>query len=265
MLLSDQWNNDLIGARRPWMMGAAPATASAVNSAAALVLLSLALSGAAMVGRRRRDPEEQESGERGVVAALAVPLLATPLLFGGAVRATVPPYQLPALGPAVLLTAWAVAGLGGRRQRAATALVAAYVASAVVLVLSVREAIAAGRGTSVPLSELKEMARTLPTLHGGASWRFGQDGRALGQADVGWVYLLWWADADEGMLSEEPPDRLLVVVDERVRLRPQTAVYQRRYLSHVSNHLRLIDIPGARMGEYEAVLRNNPTARAPGK
>ncbi len=115
-VLADSWNHDMLGARRPWMVSPAAAVGSAMVSAAGVVLLALG------IARLVRGCRRGLHGEGTLALALMLPLAGTAVAFGLLLRASVPPYMLPALVPAVLAAAWAISeGTAGTRETKATA------------------------------------------------------------------------------------------------------------------------------------------------
>ncbi len=102
MVLADSWNHDLLDARRPWMVSPVAAVGSAMVSAAGVLLLALGLA------RLARGCRRGTRSERVLAWALLLPLVGTAVAFGVVLRASVPPYMLPALVPAVIAAAWAL-------------------------------------------------------------------------------------------------------------------------------------------------------------
>lgn len=252
LVLSDFWTNDLLGAQRPFMLSPVAAAASVLNSAVAVMLLAGALWHAGgTIGNDGRN--------RAVAGACMAGVLAPLVCFGFLFRASVPPYQLPALIPAVLAVGWGMGTLPSERQRRLAWLcISLYAVSSLALTLETRRQLMNGAGTSIPLAEKMEVVREIREMAGSGPYSLAQDGRHPETGiDVANAYLLYWAGIN-GMLEKlDGRGPLFVIMDPQSRLRPEVAVFlssrQRYEFAHLS--LFVVDSPEGRSQWRELVER----------
>jgi 4-amino-4-deoxy-L-arabinose transferase-like glycosyltransferase len=172
-VLGDSWHNDLLGRLRPWMV--AP-TAGLATGIGALALLATGVVAARSLGRQ-------------TATALLLPVLASPVLFGLLLRASVPPYHLPILFPLALLAA---AGLA--RSRCGWLPLGLFAVASISGTITVRSFLAAGGGDGVPLREKQAAVRSIAEAAGGQPFTLREGRREVARLDFSTVYLLHWAD-----------------------------------------------------------------------
>lgn len=258
LVLADFWNNDLLGATRPWM----------VSPLAAVASLALTLLGGAMLlgtaARLANLARTNTCQERSLALALLLPIVVTPVLFGVLLRAAVPPYQLPALVPAAVGAAGLLVAMADRfGKRAIAACLAAYLVAAVALTIEVRRALARGEGDAPSLREKIALAEALRGAVGGDSFALLQDGRApAAGVDVAWVFLLYRARIETQVLpTPAPGQRLFIVHTNATKLRPPVAVGLRRLpLVAETPHGELREVPPAEREAWLELVRRFSSA-----
>ncbi len=231
-LLADMWHNDLLGAARPWMVSPLAGVAAAVTTAMAVLFLALALTTGSYTGGR---PSVRRVRRH---VPLLLPVIATPVVFGGLVGATVPPYQLPALVPMAVLAAAGLVRVGRRAPGLAVTLLVVYTVASVVLVAETRRALAAGAGTSVPLREQLAVVDWIARDSGGATVALLQNGRPPAAGiDVGLDYLTYRDELFRRMGDVATAQRVYVIRERMVRLDAAEELVLRRARSEGFHHL----------------------------
>lgn len=251
MVLGDFWNNDLLGHLRPWMVSRGALLAEPFTSLLAFAFLAGGLAWAALELRR---------GERTVPLALLLGIVLPAVAFGVILTASVPPYLLPALIPALLAAAcW----LSRLKPSIVYTLLTVYTIASITLTISVRAAIARGAGTGIPLAERMNAIALIEGLAGGEPFFVMQDARSISTGlDISYVYLMYARDmSDLARAAPGAGENFFVIVDEHTRMRPEPAVFLRGTgTPFVSRRLRVYTISADRMEDWLEVLRRYPAS-----
>lgn len=239
-VLGDAWNNDLLGARRSFDV--VPSAFVALSAASGLAMFAAIF--ALATTRPNRLP----------VLALGLLLLATPLLFGVLFRAVVPPYLLPALVPAAILSALGVDRLlNGRAATVAAAAFAIYVTCSITYTTYLRLQMALGEGTTPSLAEKKDVVRIVDDFSQGRRFRLMQDARAAETGiDVAYIYLFHWRGISERYTTRQPEHLFVVLAAE-----PRTPAHDflQQYGVGFTDHLLVHEVPPDAWEAWFSALR----------
>lgn len=216
------WTSDLLGTPRPSMVSASLFLAVLHLSAASTALTAAALSAGAFAFWFQRSPE------RPLLLALTAAILASPMIFGILLTASVPPYHLPVLPSVLLIGGWLLSKLP---YKYGAAMLAVYAIISTVYTIDLRSRLSGELASSASLAEKIAVVDAIGKHSAGRQFAVMQDGRQpeLG-VDLGYAYLL----AAQGLtrrasLAPETAELLYVIVREEAVLRTPLVLELRKW------------------------------------
>ncbi len=255
MVLGDLWHNDLLGAARPWMVSAPAKVFSALASILALGLLAGGLIATSF--------ESAKGTGNHCLRIVLLAVLLPALVFGVLLTASVPPYFLPALPPAILAASVFLQKLDRPRFRPVLlAILAVYTIASAGLTLSVRHALSRGAGPNLSLREkmaiITEIEAVTPEdarISVMQNARNPQTG-----VDVAYAYLLYWRGLNEQVVDNPAQAEMtFVIVHRRARLLPPPALFLRHRPARIAfPHSDLYRLSSRETNEWLEILRRFP-------